>query len=112
MKLIDVKTLLALQVMARTAAGDFFALDSMRHYLLDRDPHAYMPFNLFAAMEDPDFVPLAVFSQYEAAIGDCDKDAQEELRRIMSEFMSTEEYSRQVEAYNRLHQMGYDNAQK
>ena len=45
MRLIDVKTLLALQVMARTAAGDFFALDAMRHYLLDRDPHAYMPFN-------------------------------------------------------------------
>ena len=109
MKLIDVKTLLGLQVMARTAAGDFFALDSMRHYLLERDPRAYMPFNLFAAMEDPDFVPLAVFRLYEAAIGDCDKDAQEELRRIMSEFMSTEEYSRQVEAYNRLHQMGYSN---
>ena len=33
MKLIDVKTLLGLQVMARTAAGDFFALDAMRHYL-------------------------------------------------------------------------------
>lgn len=109
MKLIDVKTLLGLQVMARTAAGDFFALDAMRHYLLDRDPHAYMPFNLFAAMEDPDFVPLAVFSQYETAVQDCDKEAQEELRRIMSEFMSTEEYSRQVEAYNRLHQMGYSN---
>ena len=106
MKLIDIKTLLALRTMARTAAGDFFALDSMRHYLLERDPHAYMPFNLFAAMEDPDFVPLAVFSQYEAAIGDCDKDAQEELRRIMGEFMSTEEYSRQVEAYNRLRQLG------
>ena len=109
MKLIDIKTLLALRTMARTAAGDFFALDSMRHYLLDRDPHAYMPFNLFAAMEDPDFVPLAVFSQYETAVQDCDKEAQEELRRIMSEFMSTEEYSKQVETYNRLHQMGYDN---
>ena len=60
----------------------------------------------------PDFVPLAVFSQYEAAIGDCDKDAQGELRRIMSEFMSTEEYSKQVETYNRLHQMGYDDEQK
>ena len=109
MRLVDVKTLLALRTMARAAAGDLFALDAMRHYLLDRDPHAYMPFNLFAAMEDPDFVPLAVFSQYEAAIGDCDKEAQEELRRIMSEFMSTEEYSRQVEVYNRLHQMGYSN---
>ena len=108
MKLVDIKTLLALQVMARTTAGDFFALDAMRHYLLDRDPHAYMPFNLFAAMEDPDFVPLAVFSQYETAVQDCDKEAQEELRRIMSEFMSTEEYSRQVEAYNRLHQLGDD----
>ena len=109
MRLVDVKALLALRTMARAAAGDFFALDAMRHYLLDRDPRGYMPFNLFAAMEDPDFVPLAVFSQYEAAIGDCDKDAQEELRRIMSEFMSTEEYSKQVETYNRLHQMGYDN---
>ena len=105
MKLTDVKTLLALQVMARTAAGDFFALDAMRQYLLDRDPRAYMPFNLFAAMEDPDFVPLAVFSQYETAVQNCDKEAQEELRRIMSEFMSTEEYSRRVEAYNRLHQL-------
>ena len=112
MKLIDVKTLLGLQVMARAAAGDFFALDAMRHYLLDRDPHAYMPFNLFAAMEDPDFVPLAVFSQYETAVQDCDREAQEELRRIMSEFMSTEEYSRQVEAYNRLHQLGGGNEQK
>ena len=37
MKLIDVKTLLGLQVMARTAAGDFFALDAMRNYLLVRD---------------------------------------------------------------------------
>ena len=109
MRLVDVKALLALRTMARTAAGDFFALDSMRHYLLDRDTHAYMPFNLLAAMEDPDFVPLAVFSRYETAVQDCDKDAQEELRRIMSEFMSTEEYSRQVETYNRLHQMGYDN---
>ena len=106
MKLIDVKTLLGLQVMARTAAGDFFALDSMRHYLLERDPHAYMPFNLFAAIEDPDFVPLAVFSQYEAAIGDCDTEAREELRRIMGEFMSTDKYSRQVEIYNRLNQLG------
>lgn len=78
----------------------------MRHYLLERDPHAYMPFNLFAAMEDPDFVPLAVFSQYETAVTDCDAEAREELRRIMSEFMSTEEYSRQVEAYNRLNQLG------
>ena len=102
-RLIDVKALLALRTMARAAAGDFFALDAMRHYLLDRDPHAYMPFNLFAAMEDPDFVPLG---QYETAVQDCDKEAQEELRRIMSEFMSTEEYSRQVEAYNRLHQLG------
>ena len=109
MRLIDVKALLALRTMARAAAGDFFALDTMRHYLLDRDPHAYMPFNLFAAMEDPDFVPLAVFSQYETAAQDCDKEALEELRRIMSEFMSTEEYSRQVEAYNRLQQMGYNN---
>ena len=109
MRLVDVKTLLGLQVMARSAAGDFFAIDAMRHYLLGRDPHAYMPFNLFAAMEVPDFVPLAVFGQYETAVQDCDKEAQEELRRIMSEFMSTEEYSRQVEAYNRLHQMGYDN---
>ena len=109
MKLIDVKTLLGLQVMARTAAGDFIAPDSMRHNLLDRDPHAYMPYNLVAAMEDPDFVPLAVFSQYETAVQDCDKEAQEELRRIMSEFMSTEEYSRQVETYNRQHQLGYDN---
>ena len=40
MKLIDIKTLLALRTMARAAAGDFFALDSMRHYLLERDPHA------------------------------------------------------------------------
>lgn len=109
MRLVDIKTLLALRTMARAASGDFFALDAMRHYLLDRDPRAYIPFNLFAAMEDPDFVPLAVFSQYEAAIGDCDKDAQEELRRIMGEFMSTEEYSKQVETYNRLHQMGYSN---
>ena len=106
MKLVDVKTLLGLQVMARTAAGDFFALDSKRHYLLERDPHAYMPFNRFAAMEDPDFVPLAVFSQYETAVQDCDKEAQEELRRIMSEFMSTDEYSKQVETYNRLNQLG------
>ena len=109
MKLIDIKTLLALRTMARSAAGDFFAIDSMRHYLLDRDPHAYMPFNLFAAMEDPDFVPLAVFSQYETAVQDCDTEAREELRRIMGEFMSTDKYSRQVETYNRLHQMGYDN---
>ena len=109
MRLVDVKALLALRTMARAAAGDFFALDAMRHYLLDRDPHAYMTFNLFAAMEDPDFVPLAVFSQYETAVQDCDKEAQEELRRIMGEFMSTEEYSRQVEAYNRLQQMGYNN---
>ena len=109
MRLVDVKALLALRTMARAAAGDLFALDSMRHYLLDRDPHAYMPFTLFAAMEDPDFVPLAVFGQYETAVQDCDKEAQEELRRIMSEFMSTEEYSRQVEAYNRLHLMGYSN---
>ena len=35
MRLIDVKALLALRTMARAAAGDFFALDSMRHYLLD-----------------------------------------------------------------------------
>ena len=109
MRLVDVKALLALRTMARAAAGDFFALDAMRHYLLDRDPHAYMPFNLFAAMADDNFVPLAVFNQYETAVQDCDKEAQEELRRIMSEFMSTEEYSRQVEAYNRLHQMGYSN---
>ena len=54
-------------------------------------------------------MPLAVFSQYETAVQDCDKEAREELRRIMGEFMSTEEYSRQVEAYNRLHQMGYSN---
>lgn len=108
-RLIDVKALLALRTMARAAAGNFFALDAMRHYLLDRDPRAYMPFNLFVAMEDPDFVPLAVFSQYETAVQDFDKEAQGELRRIMGEFMSTEEYSRQVEAYNRLHQMGYSN---
>ena len=109
MRLVDVKTLLALQVMARAAAGDLFALDAMRHYLLDRDPHAYMPFNLFTAMADDNFVPLAVFNQYETAATDCDTEAREELRRIMGEFMSTEEYSRQVEAYNRLHQMGYSN---
>ena len=72
MKLIEVKTLLGLLVMARTAAGDFFALDSLRLYLLERAPHAYMPFNLFAAMEDPDFVPHAVFSQYETAVQACD----------------------------------------
>ena len=108
-RLIDVKALLALRTMARAAAGDFFALDAMRHYLLDRDPHAYMPFNLFAAMADDNFVPLAVFNQYETAATDCDTEAREELRRIMGEFMSTEEYSRQVEAYNRLHQMGYSN---
>lgn len=109
MKKLTVEGLLLLRDIAQATAGDLFALDAMRHYLLDRDPHAYMPFNLFAAMEDPDFVPLAVFSQYETAVQDCDKEAQEELRRIMSEFMSTEEYSRQVEAYNRLHQMEYSN---
>ena len=27
----------------------------------------------------------------------------------MGEFMSTDEYSKQVETYIRLHQMGYDN---
>ena len=107
-RLIDVKALLALRTMARAAAGDLFALDAMRHYLLDRDPRAYMPFNLFAAMEDPDLVPLAVFSQYETAVQDCDKDAQEELRRIMGEFMSTDEYSKQVETYNRLNQLRGD----
>ena len=106
MRLVDIKTLLGLQVMARTAAGDFFAINAMRHYLLDRDPHAYMPFNLFAAMADDNFVPLAVFNQYETAVQDCDKEAQEELRRIMSEFMSTDEYSKQVETYNRLNQLG------
>ena len=109
MKKLTVEGLLLLRDIARATAGDFFALDAMRHYLLDRDPHAYMPFNLFAAMEDPDFVPLAVFSQYETAVQDCDKEAQEELHRIMGEFMSTDEYSKQVETYNRLHQMGYDN---
>lgn len=108
MRLVDVKTLLGLQVMARSAAGDFFAIDAMRHYLLGRDPHAYMPFNLFVAMTDDNFVPLAVFSQYETAVTDCDAEAREELRRIMGEFMSTDEYSRQVETYNRLHQLGYD----
>ena len=50
-----------------------------------------------------------MFGQYETAVQDCNKEAQEELRRIMSEFMSTDEYSKQVETYNRLHQMGYDN---
>ena len=108
MRLVDVKALLALRTMARAAAGDFFALDAMRHYLLDRDPHAYMPFNLFAAMADDNFVPLAVFNQYETAATDCDTEAREELRRIMGEFMSTDKYSRQVEIYNRLHQLGYD----
>ena len=112
MRLVDVKALLALRTMARAAAGDFFALDAMRHYLLDRDPHAYMPFNLFAAMEAPGFVPLAVFSLFETAVQDCDKEAQEELRRIMSEIMSTEEYSRQVEAYYGLNQLGVGNEQK
>ena len=74
--------------------------------LLELNWRSMMVFSLLFDMQSETYVPFVLWQKFQTALEDCDKEAQEELRRITSEFMSTEEYSRQVEAYNRLHQLG------
>ena len=108
MEKITLEQLLALWSLAKSTANTDAACAVMC-YLLEAEPEKAMAFDFFCDTVSESFVPFYAQKKYESALAECDEEAKEELTRLNDEFMSTEEYSRQVEAYNRLHQMGYSN---
>ena len=102
--MITLEQLLALRDCAKSTANTDAACAVMR-YLSIAELEKAIAFDFFCDTFSESFVPFYAYKKYESALAECDEEAKDELTRLNDEFMSTEWYSRQVEAYNRLHQM-------
>ena len=74
-------------------------------YLLEAEPEKAMAFDFFCDTFSESFVPFYTYKKYESALAECDEEAKDELTRLNDEFMRTDVYERQVERYNKKHQM-------
>lgn len=102
--MITLEQLLALWILAKSTANTDAACAVMR-YLLEAEPEKAMAFDFFRDTFGESFVPFYAYKKYESALAECDEEAKEELTRLNDEFMRTDVYERQVEYYNRKHQM-------
>lgn len=102
--MITLEQLLALWILAKSTANTDAACAVMR-YLLEAEPEKAMAFDFFRDTFSESFVPFYAYKKYESALAECDEEAKEELTRLNDEFMRTDVYERQVEYYNRKHQM-------
>lgn len=102
--MITLKQLLALWSLAKSTANTDAACAVMR-YLLEAEPEKAMAFDFFRDTFSESFVPFYVYKKYESALAECDEEAKEELTRLNDEFERTDVYERQIEYYNRKHQM-------
>lgn len=102
--MITLEQLLALWSLAKSTANTDAAC-SVMCYLLEAEPEKAMAFDFFRDTFSDDFVPFYAYKKYESALAECDEEAKDELTRLDNEFMRTDAYERQVEYYNRKHQM-------
>ena len=102
--MITLEQLLALRDCAKASANTDAAC-RFSHYLSVAEPRSVMLFDFFRDTFSEDFVPFYAQKKYESALAECDEEAKEELTRLNNEFIHTDAYGRQVEYYNRKHQM-------
>ena len=102
--MINTEQLLALRDCAKASANTDAACRFSR-YLSVAEPRSVMLFDFFRDTFSEDFVPFYAYKKYESALAECDEEAKDELTRLNNEFMRTDAYERQVEYYNRKHQM-------
>ena len=102
--MINTEQLLALRDCAKSTANTDAAC-RFSHYLSVAEPRSVMLFDFFCDTFSDDFVPFYAYKKYESALAECDEEAKDELTRLNNEFMRTDAYERQVEYYNRKHQM-------
>ena len=102
--MITLEQLLALWSLAKSTANTDAACAVMC-YLLEAEPEKAMAFDFFCDTFSESFVPFYAYGKYESALAECDEEAKDELTRLNDEFMRTDAYERQVECYNRKHQM-------
>ena len=104
MEKITLEQLLALWNLAKSTANTDAACFFSR-YLSIAEPECVMLFDFFRDTFSDNFVPFYAYKKYESALAFCDEEAKDELTRLNNEFMRTDAYERQVEYYNRKHQM-------
>jgi len=102
--MIDLEQLLALRDCAKASANTDAACRFSR-YLSIAEPECVMLFDFFRDTFSDDFVPFYAYKKYESALAECDEEAKDELTRLNNEFMRSDAYERQIEYYNRKHQM-------
>ena len=102
--MITLEQLLALWSLAKSTANTDAAC-RFSHYLSVAEPRSVMLFDFFRDTFSESFVPFYAQKKYESALAECDEEAKEELTRLNNEFMRSDAYERQVEYYNRKHQM-------
>ena len=102
--MINTEQLLALRDCAKASANTDAACRFSR-YLSVAEPRSVMLFDFFRDTFSDDFVPFYAYKKYESALAECDEEAKDELTRLNNEFMRTDAYERQVEYYNRKHQV-------
>ena len=102
--MITLEQLLALRSLAKSTANTDAAC-AVTCYLMEAEPEKVMAFDFFRDVFNPDFVPFYAYKKYESALAECDEEAKDELTRLNNEFMRTDAYERQVEYYNKKHQM-------
>lgn len=102
--MITLEQLLALWSLAKSTANTDAACAVMC-YLLEAEPEKAIAFDFFRDTFSEGFVPFYAYRKYESALAECDEEAKEELTRLNDEFMRSDAYERQVEYYNRKHQM-------
>ena len=102
--MITLEQLLALRDCAKSTANTDAACAVMR-YLSIAELEKAIAFDFFCDTFSESFVPFYTYKKYESALAECDEEAKDELTRLNDEFMRTDAYERQVEYYNRKHQM-------
>ena len=106
--MITLEQLLALRDCAKASANTDAACFFIR-YLSIAELEKATAFDFFCDTFSESFVPFYAYKKYESALAECDEEAKEELTRLNDEFMRSDAYERQVEIFNRLHQMGCSN---
>ena len=102
--MITLEQLLALRDCAKSTANTDAACAVMR-YLSIAELEKAIAFDFFCDTFSESFVPFYTYKKYESALAECDEEAKDELTRLNDEFMRTDVYERQVERYNKKHQM-------
>ena len=102
--MITLEQLLALRSLAKSTANTDAAC-AVTCYLMGAEPEKAMAFDFFCDTFSEIFVPFYAYKKYESALAECDEEAKDELTRLNDEFMRSDAYGRQVEYYNRKHQM-------